>query len=163
MLGIVLSIVAGVLISTQNVFNTRISEKGGAWATTTIVLGIGLVVSIPVFFIMDDTHLLALGGVNPIYLLGGVFGVGIVYGLMRGMTLLGPAYAVSIVMVSQLVMASVINTFGLFNFEAMAFTLQKGIGLALLIVGVLVFKLGGKVNVSGKVKKINEKRTLYDV
>ncbi|MBH0231325.1 DMT family transporter [Halobacillus yeomjeoni] len=162
MFGILLSIIAGVLISLQNVFNTRISEKGGSWATTTIVLGIGLVVSIPVFFIMDDTHLLDLGGVHPIYLLGGVFGVGIVYGLMRGMQELGPAYAVSLVMVSQLALASTINTFGLFGFEEMAFTIEKAVGLGLLISGVLVYKLGGKVKIFEKTKK-NTKTTVYDV
>ncbi|TGB03914.1 DMT family transporter [Halobacillus salinus] len=160
MFGITLAIVAGVLISMQNVFNTRISEKGGSWATTTIVLGIGLMVSIPVFFIMDDANLLDLGGINPIYLLGGVFGVGIVYGLMRGMQELGPAYAVSIVMVSQLAMASSVNTFGLFGFEEMDFTIQKGIGLGLLVAGVLIFKLGGKLRLLER-KERDKKKTLY--
>ncbi|WP_079479271.1 DMT family transporter [Halobacillus salinus] len=160
MFGITLAIVAGVFISMQNVFNTRISEKGGSWATTTIVLGIGLMVSIPVFFIMDDANLLDLGGINPIYLLGGVFGVGIVYGLMRGMQELGPAYAVSIVMVSQLAMASSVNTFGLFGFEEMDFTIQKGIGLGLLVAGVLIFKLGGKLRLLER-KERGTKKTLY--
>lgn len=160
MFGIVLAIVAGVLISMQNVFNTRISEKGGSWATTTIVLGIGLVVSIPVFFMMDDASLLDLGKINPVYLLGGVFGVGIVFGLMRGMQELGPAYAVSIVMVSQLTMASTVNTFGLFGFEKMDFTVQKGMGLSLLIAGVLVFKLGGRFGLFEQEKK-DTKKTLY--
>ncbi|MCA0971938.1 DMT family transporter [Halobacillus litoralis] len=153
MFGIILSVIAGVLISMQNVFNTRISEKGGSWATTTIVLGIGLFVSIPVFFIMDGGNLFDLSGVNPIYLLGGVFGVGIVFGLMRGMQELGPAYAVSIVMVSQLAMASIVNTFGLFGFEEMTFTAQKGLGLGLLIIGVLVFKLGGRISLLKKSKE----------
>ncbi|RWZ58147.1 DMT family transporter [Halobacillus fulvus] len=145
MVGALLSIVSGLLISTQNVFNARISEKTGAWLTTTIVLGIGLVCSLPVFYLLDDTSLFYFGDLNKIYLLSGVFGVGIVYCFMRGIALLGPAYSVAIVMVAQLGVAFTINTFGFFGFERMEFSPFKATGLMLLVVGVLIFKLGGRL------------------
>ena len=50
MFGIGLAIIAGILISLQNVFNARVSEKTGPWATTSLVLGLGLVCSLPVFY-----------------------------------------------------------------------------------------------------------------
>ncbi|MFC0522789.1 DMT family transporter [Pontibacillus salicampi] len=153
MIGALFSIIAGVCISTQNVFNSRISEKGGSWATTTIVLGVGFVSSLPVFYLLDDTQLFVFSGVNPVYLFSGVFGVGIVFCLMRGISLLGPAYAVSIVLISQLTIATVVNTYGLFGFPSQAFTVNKAVGLCILIVGVLIFKLGG--NMSRLLKQVS--------
>ncbi|QAS54343.1 DMT family transporter [Halobacillus litoralis] len=141
MTGALFSIVAGILISLQNVFNARVSEKTGAWATTTLVLGLGLICSLPIFYSVEQTSLFQFGDVNKIFLFSGVFGVGIVFCLMRGVTLIGPAYAISIALISQIVIAFVINTIGLFGFESAPLSLSKLLGIALLIAGVLVYKL----------------------
>ncbi|KSU61827.1 hypothetical protein AS034_13425 [[Bacillus] enclensis] len=141
MFGAGLAVIAGILISLQNVFNARVSEKTGPWATTTLVLGLGLVCSLPVFYGVEQRNLFEFGDVNPIYLFSGVFGVGIVFFLMRGVTLIGPAYAISIALISQIVIAFVINTGGWFGFEASSLSWQKLTGIALLIGGVLLYKL----------------------
>ncbi|NQD66981.1 DMT family transporter [Bacillus haikouensis] len=146
MIGVVLAVIAGILISLQNVFNARVSEKTGPWATTTLVLGLGLVCSLPVFYGIEQRSLFDMGNVNPIFLFSGVFGVGIVFFLMRGVTLIGPAYAISIALISQIVIAFVINTGGWFGFEATALTWQKLAGISLLIGGVLVYKLEKRTN-----------------
>ncbi len=141
MIGVGLAIIAGILISLQNVFNARVSEKTGSWATTSLVLGLGLIGSLVVFFTVEDKSLFEFGNVNPIFLFGGVFGVGIVFFLMRGVTLIGPAYAISIALISQILIAFTINTVGWFGFEASALSWQKLFGITLLIGGVLVYKL----------------------
>lgn len=141
MQGIMFAVMAGVFISLQTVFNTRVSEKVGSWATTTLVLGLGFTTSLPIFLVMDDTSLFALGSINKLYLLGGVLGVGIVFSIMQAIRLLGPAYAISIVLVAQLTLAVLIDTFGWFGFETIPFTLNKMIGLGLMIVGIIVYKL----------------------
>jgi bacterial/archaeal transporter family-2 protein len=146
MIGVVLAVIAGILISLQNVFNARVSEKTGPWATTTLVLGLGLVCSLPVFYGIEQRSLFDMGNVNPIFLFSGVFGVGIVFFLMRGVTLIGPAYAISIALISQIVIAFVINTGGWFGFEASALTWEKLLGILLLIGGVLVYKLEKRTN-----------------
>ncbi|TDL31918.1 DMT family transporter [Jeotgalibacillus sp. S-D1] len=142
--GLLFAIMAGLFISLQTVFNARVSDKAGSWATTVLVLGIGLVTSLPMFFIMDDTRLFDLGGVNKIYLLSGVIGVGLVFCIMQGIRLLGPAYAISLVLVSQLTLAVLIDTFGWFGFSPVPFTINKLAGLGLLIVGIVVFKIEKK-------------------
>ncbi|MGM0852525.1 MAG: DMT family transporter [Bacillota bacterium] len=141
MIGIGLAIIAGILISLQNVFNARVSEKTGPWATTSLVLGLGLVCSLPVFYTMEDKSLLDFSGVNPVFLFSGVFGVGIVFFLMRGVTLIGPAYAISIALISQITIAFIVNTGGWFGFEPSALSWEKMLGIGLLIGGVLVYKL----------------------
>ena len=45
MLGIISSIIAGVCMSFQGVFNTRLSDKIGTWGTNVLVQGIGLAVT----------------------------------------------------------------------------------------------------------------------
>ncbi|MEG9298206.1 DMT family transporter [Mangrovibacillus sp. Mu-81] len=146
MIGVILAVIAGILISLQNVFNARVSEKTGPWATTTLVLGLGLVCSLPVFYGIEQRSLFDMGNVNPIFLFSGVFGVGIVFFLMRGVTLIGPAYAISIALISQIVIAFVINTGGWFGFEASALSWEKILGILLLIGGVLVYKLEKRTN-----------------
>lgn len=141
MKGILFAIMAGVFISLQTVFNTRVSEKVGMWATTTLVLGLGLITSFPIFIIMDDTQLFAVGNVNKIYLLGGFLGVGVVYCIMQAIRMLGSAYAISIVLVAQLFIAVLIDTFGWFGFETISFTINKLVGLTLMIAGISVYKL----------------------
>ncbi|SFJ26726.1 transporter family-2 protein [Halobacillus dabanensis] len=141
MIGVLFSVVAGILISLQNVFNARVSERTGAWATTSLVLGLGLVCSLPVFYSVEQTSLFNFGDVDKIFLFSGVFGVGIVFCLMRGVSLIGPAYAISIALISQILIAFVINTGGWFGFDASPLSITKLLGIALLIGGVLVYKL----------------------
>ncbi|WP_175987153.1 DMT family transporter [Bacillus sp. Marseille-Q1617] len=141
MIGVILAVIAGILISLQNVFNARVSEKTGPWATTSLVLGLGLVCSLPVFYGIEQRSLFEVGNMNPVFLFSGVFGVGIVFFLMRGVSLIGPAYAISIALISQIMIAFVINTGGWFGFEAAPLSWEKLLGIALLIGGVLVYKL----------------------
>ncbi len=53
---------------------------------------------------------------------------------------LSPTTAISIILISQLAVAALIDAFGWFGTEQMPFGLTKYIGLALMIAGVIVFK-----------------------
>jgi transporter family-2 protein len=141
MQGVIFSLIAGVLISLQSVFNTRLSEKLGLWQTNTIVHGLGFLVSMLLFLIIRDGNVSKWNEIDKVYLLGGVFGAFVVYTVMQGITKLGPAYAVTLLLVSQLIVALIIDTYGLFGTEKVAFTANKGIGIAIMIIGILVFKL----------------------
>ncbi|MFJ7941076.1 DMT family transporter [Peribacillus sp. NPDC096622] len=66
---------------------------------------------------MEDKNLLAIGHINKLYLLSGVLGVLLDYCIMQAICHLGPAYAISIVLVAQLTMAVLIDTLGWFGFE----------------------------------------------
>ena len=59
---------------------------------------------------------------------------------MMGIGSLGPTYAISIILVSQLIAAAVIDCFGLFGCECVKFTLKEYIGVAIMIIGIIVFK-----------------------
>ncbi|WP_305781550.1 DMT family transporter [Neobacillus novalis] len=78
--------------------------------------------------------------VNKVYLLGGLFGVIIVFSVMQGISNVGPAFSVSILLISQLILALIINTLGLFGTEPVSLSLNKFIGVLAMIGGVLIFQ-----------------------
>lgn len=141
MQGIFYSLLAGVFICLQSVFNAQASEKLGLWQTNTIVHGLGFLVSFSIFLFVRDGDWQKIGEVNKVYLLGGVFGALIVFSVMKGITSIGPAYSVSILLVSQLAVALLIDSLGLFGVDKVPLGPGKVMGIAIMIVGVLIFKL----------------------
>lgn len=142
-MGIIYSLLAGILISLQGVFNTRVSDKIGLWETTTIVHGIGFSFAFILMLIWGDRNFKRLGEVNKLYLLGGIFGVIIVYSVMKGISLLGPTFSVAILLITQLIFATIIDTFGLFGNPKIKFDFTKPLGILVMIIGIIIFKLKG--------------------
>ncbi|WP_240628601.1 DMT family transporter [Bacillus salacetis] len=139
--GIIFSLLAGIFITLQGIFNTNVSSKVGLWYTTAIVHGIGLIGSMLVLLFLKDGSLKQITEVNKLYLIGGLFGVLIVYSTMKGISTVGPAVSISIVLISQLAIALVINTFGLLGVEAVPLSFSKIAGLLLMVAGVVIFQM----------------------
>lgn len=74
-------------------------------------------------------------------LLGGVIGAFITFTVIKGMELLGPARSVMLIVVSQLIVAYVIELFGMFGVEKQPFEWRKAIGMAITIGGIILFKV----------------------
>lgn len=53
---------------------------------------------------------------------------------------LGATYGISIILVSQLITAALIDYFSLFGSNKVNFTLKEFIGVAIMIIGIIVFK-----------------------
>ena len=73
-------------------------------------------------------------------LLGGAIGAFITYTVIKSMELLGPARAVMLIVVAQLLVAYVIELLGWFGVEKQPFEWRKVIGMLVAIVGIIVFK-----------------------
>lgn len=140
-LGMVFSAIAGAAMSIQGVFNARLSEKIGLYESNAFVHGSAFALALIVMFVVGDGNMGKLGEVNKIYWTGGALGIAITLTVMLGIQHLGPAVAVSIILIAQLLIAALIDAFGLFGAEQVAFTWTKWIGMALMIGGVVVFKL----------------------
>lgn len=143
MLGIIYSILAGILISIQGVFNTRVSDKIGLWETTTIVHAIGLAFAFIIMLIWGDGNFKKLEAVNKIYLLGGAFGVIVIYSVIKGISLLGVTFSVEILLITQLICATIIDNFGLFGNPQVKVDFTKLLGILVMIGGIIIFKLKG--------------------
>lgn len=130
-------------MSFQGVFNTRLGEKIGTIEANLFVQGTGLILTLILFFIAGKGNLKNIVEVNKLYLLGGVLGVAIIFCVMGGMKFLGPSHAVSVILVSQLLSAALIEAFGLFDSEKIIFGAYKIIGIAIMVLGIVIFKWKG--------------------
>ena len=74
-------------------------------------------------------------------LLGGVIGAFITVTVIAGMASLGPARAVMLIVSSQVVVAYLIEVFGIFGVEKVGFAWTKLLGTALFVAGIVLFKV----------------------
>ena len=140
LMGFLFSIIAGAAMSIQGVMNTRLSDKIGLYESNVFVQGTAFLFSLIALFILGKGNFKDITQVNKIYLLGGLIGLIITITVMLGVGKLSPTIAISTILISQLIVAAIIDAFGLMGSEKVAFTWTKYLGIGLMIVGVLIFK-----------------------
>ncbi len=141
MVGFLVAIVSGALMSVQGVFNTGVTKTSSIWVASAFVQLSALIVCFFAWLFTDRTSFVTLFRVEPKYmLLGGAIGAFITYTVIRSMEMLGPARAVMLIVTAQLLAAYVIELFGFFGVEKQPFSFRKMLGMAAAIVGVVVFK-----------------------
>lgn len=143
MLGIIFSIIAGVSMSLQGVFNTRLGEKIGLWETNVIVQGTGFALTLITLFLLGNGSFSNIRHCNKIYLLGGFLGVIITFTVMEGIASLGATYSIATILVAQLTAAALIDAFGFFGAPQVKFHITKVIGICIMILGIVIFKWKG--------------------
>lgn len=140
LMSMITALISGVLMSVQGVFNTRVSEKAGQWLTSSIVHFTAFIVCVIVLLFVRDDHVEGLKLVNKWYLLGGVLGAGITYTVIVAMANMGPAYAVMLILIAQMISAYLIELLGWFGTEKASFMWTKLIGVGIMIVGIILFQ-----------------------
>ena len=141
MLGFIIALLSGALMSVQGVFNTQVTKTSGIWVANAFVQFTALLVCLVAWLVTDRSSFGALWKVEPKYmLLGGAIGAFITYTVIKGMEMLGPARAVMIIVVSQLIVAYLIELSGVFGVEKQPPELRKLAGMAVAIAGIVIFK-----------------------
>lgn len=141
MIGFLIALISGALMSVQGVFNTQVTKASSIWAASAFVQLTALMVCLGAWVCTDRSSLLKVFAVQPKYmLLGGAIGAFITYTVIRSMDMLGPAKAVMLIVISQLVIAYLIELFGLFGVDRQPFSWRKAIGALIAIGGFVLFK-----------------------
>lgn len=142
MLGMLLSILSGALMSIQGVFNTGVTKQSSIWVASGFVQFSALLVCVAAWFFTGRQGTVAsLFAIDNKYmLLGGAMGAFITYTVIKGVEILGPAKANMFIIVTQLLVAYLIELFGLFGTQKASFDMSKLLGMLLLIAGIIVFK-----------------------
>lgn len=142
MWGILIALLSGALMSVQGVFNTGVKEQTGVWTSSAFVQFSASVVCIAAWFMTErSTSLLSVFRIDNKYmLLGGVMGAFITYTVIQSVTSLGAARAAIFIVTAQLVVAYIIELFGMFGMEKADFEWRKLIGLGIIIGGIFLFK-----------------------
>ena len=128
-------------MSIQGVMNTRLGDKIGLYEANAFVQGTAFLLSIAAVWIVGKGDLRLIGQTDKLYLLGGVLGLIITVTVMLGVGKLGPTVAISIILIAQLLVAALIDAFGLMGSDKIIFSWNKYVGLLLMLGGVLLFKM----------------------
>lgn len=141
-IGIIIAMISGALMSVQGVFNAGVTKETSIWVSSSFVQFSALIICLLAwFFTGRDGNFKDLLGVNQKYmLLGGVMGAFITYTVIRSLDLVGPAKAAMLIVVTQLIVSYLIEVFGMFGIEKVAFEWRKCIGLSIVIIGLITFK-----------------------
>ena len=141
MAGWIIALISGALMSLQGVFNTEVTKTAGMWVSNGWVQFSAFLTCVAVWLFTGRDSIAALAKVQPRFMLvGGVIGAGITWTVIASMKQLGPARAVLLIVVSQILAAYLIELFGLFGVEQAQFEWRKAIGMALAIAGVMIFQ-----------------------
>lgn len=141
MIGFFIALLSGALMSIQGVFNTQVTKTSGIWVANAFVQFTALLVCLGVWLATDRSSFGSLFKVEPKYmLLGGAIGAVITYTVIKGMELLGPAKAVMLIVIAQLIVAYIIELFGWFGTDKQPLEWRKVIGMGIAIAGVVIFK-----------------------
>ena len=141
MMGIVIALISGILMSVQGVFNTQVTKQTSLWVSAGWVQLTALAVCIAAWMFTGRQEITALFQVTPKYvLLGGVIGAAITVTVIKSMGSLGPAQAALLTVIAQLAAAWLIELFGMFGMEKTDFEWRKLFGMLIAIAGIILFK-----------------------
>ena len=141
MWGFLVALISGALMSIQGVFNTEMTKQTSLWVSTGWVQFSAFLGCVLAWIFTGRDSVGALWHVENKYtLLGGIIGAFITITVIQSMGSLGPAKAAMLIVISQLAVAYIIELFGLFGVEKVDFQWRKLIGMAVAIVGIVIFK-----------------------
>ena len=141
MIGFLIALLSGALMSIQGVFNTQVTKTTGMWVGNGWVQFTAFAVCLAMWFFTGRDQVSQLMEVQPKYmLLGGVIGAFITWTVITAMAGLGPAKAVLLIVISQLLIAYLIELFGWFGVEKADFQWTKLVGIVVSVVGFIIFQ-----------------------
>lgn len=141
MVGFLVAIISGILMSLQGVFNTEVTKNSTIWSSASFVHFTALLVCLAAWLLKERTGFADVIAVRPRYLLlGGAIGAFITYTVIVSMNAMGPAKAVMFIVTAQIISAYLIEVFGWFGVEKQPISAQKVIGMLVAIAGIIVFK-----------------------
>ena len=136
MIGFFIAVLSGALMSVQGVFNTQVTKTTGMWVSNAWVQFSALLLCLVAWFFAGRDSFGAIANV----LLGGVIGAGITWTVIKSMAQLGPAKAAFFIVMSQLIVAYVIEVLGLFGVEKEPLEWRRVIGMVIALIGVAIFQ-----------------------
>ena len=126
MWGFLAALISGALMSVQGVFNTEVTKQTSLWVSTGWVQLSAFVVCVAAWLFTGRQSIGALWQIT--------------ITVIQSMGALGPAKAAMLIVISQLIVAYVIELFGMFGVEREPFVWRKVLGMLIAIAGIVIFK-----------------------
>ena len=145
MAGFIIAIVSGALMSIQGIFNTNLTKSSSIWVAAGFVQLTALATCIIMWFFNGRPEVSGVLRVdNKVSLLGGVIGAFITFTVVKSVSELGIAKAEITIVVAQVIVAYLIELFGLFGSKKAEFSWLKLLALIIAAGGVFMFYMVGK-------------------
>lgn len=141
MIGFIVALLSGALMSVQGVFNTKVTQTTGMWVSNGWVQLTALTVCVIAWLVTGRDSIATLAKVEPKYvLLGGVIGAGITWTVIKSIEMLGPAKSALLIVTAQILVSYLIELFGLFGMDKEPFQWRKIIGVGIAAIGIAIFQ-----------------------
>lgn len=145
MAGFIIAIVSGALMSIQGIFNTNVTKSSSIWVAAGFVQLTALATCLIMWFFNGRPEVSGVLRVdNKVSLLGGVIGAFITFTVVKSVSELGIAKAEITIVVAQIIVAYLIELFGLFGSKKVEFSWLKLLALIIAAGGVFMFYMVGK-------------------
>lgn len=140
LLPLALALVSGVLMAVQGSLNAALSKTTGLWEATLIVHVTGAAILVIMVFLFNigrgDAAMMFQA---PWYAyLGGIASIFIIYLVAASIPSVGVANATTAIIVGQVLTATLIDGFGAFGLEKIAWGWNQLLGLAFLAIGAKI-------------------------
>lgn len=141
---LVLAIFSGFCMSLQSPTNATLSRYAGNLQATSISFGGGAVCLAILVLLIGNGDLSNITDASWWQFLGGVYGVCIVLAVTFAIPRLGAALTSTILLLGQIGMGAVIDTFGLLQMEAVPLAPGRVLGILSVLVGIVLVYIGKK-------------------
>ena len=145
MAGFIIAIVSGALMSIQGIFNTNVTKSSSIWVAAGFVQLTALATCLIMWLFNGRPEVSGVLRVdNKVSLLGGVIGAFITFTVVKSVSELGIAKAEITIVVAQVIVAYLIELFGLFGSKKAEFSWLKLLALIIAAGGVFMFYMKEK-------------------
>lgn len=141
MKGILFAFFGGVFITLQGAANSRIGQDIGTWQAAAITQMTGFILALILMFLLKDKSWRQFQHVKPIYLLGGSFAAIVIFSNVTAIHLVGMTITISALLIAQLCVAFLTDSYGWFGTKKQKMRLVQFIGIGLMAAGVLVISM----------------------
>ena len=136
---LVLVLGVGVLLAVQPAINSQLSRHTGSLAAAFVSLaGSALAIGVVLVASGEAGRLSGAGDVSPIYLTGGLMGAFNVTVALFAISRIGAGGVVAVSITSQLIVAGILDHFGLLGLHQTELSAARVLGFLLLIGGVVL-------------------------
>ena len=135
-------ILAGSMITTQSVLNALLGKRTATLGSVLILTIVSISVLLVLVFIFPNTaNFKKIPGLSEWYLyIGGVLGVGILAAPIFLIPQIGATATLTAIVLGQLLLALLIDHFGLFSLPKVEISFVRILGVALLVLGAILLK-----------------------
>lgn len=137
-----IGITAGSMITVQSVLNSALGRKTGNLGSVLVLTIVSIAVLLLLIILFPNTaNFRGIPGLSEWYLyLGGVLGIVILAAPIFLIPRIGATSTLTALVLGQLILALIIDHFGLFSFPKIEINLVRIAGLILLVVGAFLIR-----------------------